>query len=128
MAYLKPAFLIKKVLNPIAMRFGFAGAKTLEVAGRSSGGPRRVPLVPFEYEAATYLVSPRGETDWVRNLRAASGEAEFAGESVRATEVSVEERPPILAAFQQKTGRTVQSYFKKLPDPADHPTFRMEAR
>jgi hypothetical protein len=45
---------------------------------------------------------------------------------VRATEVPVEERSLILAAYQAKAGKTVQTYFRRLPDPADHPVFRLE--
>ncbi len=88
-----------------------------------------IPVIPVEHDGARYLLSTRGESDWVRNLRAA-GTAELrsrAGtEAVRATEVPVEERPPIIAAYRAAAGKTVDAYFKKLPDPADHPVFRIE--
>jgi len=90
-----------------------------------------VPVIPVEYAGARYLVSPRGETDWVRNLRAA-GQGELGGrggsEEFRATEVPVEDRPAIIAAYRAVAGRAVTSLFKALPDPADHPVFRIEAR
>lgn len=78
---------------------------------------------------ARYLVSPRGETEWVRNLRAAGGKAELRAkgkaEPFLAVEVLLEERPPIIAAYQAVAGRVVKSYFEKLPDPKDHPVFRI---
>jgi hypothetical protein len=77
-------------------------------------------------------VSPRGETDWVRNVRAAGGYAELRGPDgaarVRATEIPVAERPPVIAVYQERTGRGSVSHFKALPDPADHPVFRIERR
>ena len=76
---------------------------------------------------ARYLVSPRGETEWVRNLRAA-GEADLGGEQLRATEVPVAERAAILSAYQDVAGRAVASHFEALPDASDHPVFRIEPR
>jgi deazaflavin-dependent oxidoreductase (nitroreductase family) len=131
MAYLKPPAFTRHVFNPLAMRFGIGGTKTLAVRRRRSGEMQRVPVIPLEYDGGRYVVSTRGESDWVRNLRAA-GEAELgAGDSterVQATEVPAAERPPILAAYRKAAGKTVESYFKKLPDPADHPVFRIESR
>jgi hypothetical protein len=77
-----------------------------------------------------YVVSTRGESDWVRNVRAAR-QVELQGkrgaQALRATEIPVEERPPVIAAYRAKAGRTVEAYWKKLPDPVDHPVFRLEA-
>lgn len=131
MAYRKPPFFVRRVFNPIAMRFGIGGTKTLVVRGRRSGKEQRVPVITIEKDGVRYLVSPRGETDWVRNLRAA-GEAELRGggsaERIRATELPVAERPPMLAVYQDVAGKAVESHFKALPDPADHPVFRIERR
>ena len=72
-------------------------------------------------------MSTRGESDWVKNLRAAGGgelRRKGQAEKVRAVELPVEERPPVIAAYRAKAGREVDTYFKKLPDPADHPVFR----
>lgn len=43
---------------------------TLTVAGRRSGRPRRVPVIPIEVEGRRHLVAPYGESEWVRNVRA----------------------------------------------------------
>jgi len=126
MAYRKPMLFTRKVFNPLAMRFGISGVKALAVRRRRSGTIQRVPLIAVERDGTRYLVSPRGETDWVRNLRAA-GEAEFDAQRVRATEVPVAERPPIIALYRKVAGKAVASHFKALPDPADHPIFRLDA-
>ncbi len=46
---------------------------TLEVKGRRSGVVRSNPVTWVEHEGERYLVSPRGESEWVRNVRAAGG-------------------------------------------------------
>jgi hypothetical protein len=47
------------------------GSRILEVRGRKSGEPRRTPVNMLTFDGQTYLVAPRGHTQWVRNLRAA---------------------------------------------------------
>jgi hypothetical protein len=125
MAYLKPPLVTRRVLNPLARRFGLGGSTTLAVARRRSGEVQKLPVIPVELDGARYIVSTRGESDWVRNLRAA-GKAELGGETVRATEVPVEQRAPIIAAYREKAGKMVGSYWAALPDPKDHPVFRLE--
>jgi hypothetical protein len=124
MAYRKPNAFTRRVFNPIAMKLGISGTETLSVPGRRTGKTQRVPVIPIELGGARYLVSPRGETDWVRNLRAA-GEAELNGERFEAVEVPVGERGPILDRYQEVAGRAVASHFKALPGASDHPTFRI---
>src|SRR5215510_5133468 len=46
----------------------------LTVSGRKSGLPRTTPVTVCENAGRRGLISPFGETDWVRNLRA-SGRA-----------------------------------------------------
>jgi hypothetical protein len=127
MAYLKPDPFVKHVFNPLAKVTGMSGSKVLTLHGRRSGRTQSIPVIPVEYEGARYVVSTRGESEWVRNLRAA-GKAELGGDSVRATELPVAERPPIIEAYRAKAGRMVTAYWKKLPDPSDHPIFRLEPR
>jgi deazaflavin-dependent oxidoreductase (nitroreductase family) len=129
MTYLEPPFITRRVFNPLAMRFGIGGAVTLVVAGRRTGKPLEVPVIVAEVDGGRYLVSTRGESDWVRNLRAAgSGELRRKGSSERftASELPVGERPPVITAYVARAGRTVEGYFRTLPDPADHPVFRVE--
>jgi glyoxylase-like metal-dependent hydrolase (beta-lactamase superfamily II) len=77
-------------------------AVTLEVRGRRSGRPRRIPILVTWYEGADYLVALAGESQWVRNVRAAGGEAVLrrrGARRVRLVEVPVEVRAPVLAAY-----------------------------
>lgn len=128
MAYLEPPFFVRAVFNPLAMRFGIGGTETLVVPRRRSGMEQRIPVVAVDAHGVTHVVSTRGESDWVKNLRA-SGACELRGRAGRrrfaAAEVPVEERAPILAAYRIRAGRTVDAYFEKLPDPADHPVFAL---
>jgi len=129
MAYLKPGAITRKVFNPLAMKLGFWNVETLVVPRRKSGEPQSVPVIPVECGGARYVVSTRGESDWVKNLRAAgAGELRRKGEArkVRVVELPVEERPPVIAAYRAKVGREVAQYFEKLPEPGDHPVFRLE--
>jgi len=133
MAYRKPPLFARRVFNPIAMRFAISNSKTLTVRGRLSGQEHRVPVIPVELQGSRYLVSPRGEADWVRNLRAAGGRGELRTgrgdvEQFQATEVPAADRGPVLAAYQEAAGRAVASHFKALPDPADHPVFHIASR
>src|SRR3990170_1188404 len=79
---------------------------TLEVKGRRSGQPRSTVVNAVEYGGTRYLVSPRGEAEWVRNVRAAGGEAMIrhrGRRSVRLEEVPAEQRAPIFKAYLGKT-------------------------
>jgi len=125
MAYLKPAMFAKRVYNPLALRFGLNGTKGLVVRGRVSRQPQRIPVIPVEHEGERYLVSTRGESEWVRNIRDAAG-GEIDGQQFRAVEIPAGEREPIIAAYREVAGRSVAGYWKKLPDPADHPVFRVD--
>ena len=130
MAYLKPPIFVQRVFNPLAQRFGIGGAERLVVPGHRTGHPTTTPLIPVEHGGARYLVSTRGESEWVRNLRAAGGGELGRGGAAKhflATEIPANERPQIIAAYRQKAGKTTETYFKKLPDAADHPIFRMES-
>lgn len=130
MAYLKPPPFVQHVFNPLAMRFSLGGATTLVVPRRRSGQPQTVPVIPVDYNGARYLVSTRGDAQWVRNLRAAGGFAELrrgtAVQRFRAMPVPADERWLIIVAYRAIAGRTVERYFEALPDPADHPVFRLD--
>ena len=130
MAYLKPPTVTSKIFNPLAMRFGLGGSVTLAVKRRSSGTTQLVPVVPVEHAGTRYVVSARGEAQWVKNTRS-SGSLELRekGHTRRysAVEVPVEERGPIIDAYRVKAGRAVDTYWKRLPDAADHPIFRLDA-
>ena len=127
MPYKKPGFWIRKIFNPMAMRFGIA--PTLAVKGRSSGQTRRVPITPVEVGGNRYLCSPRGGTHWARNLAAAGeGELRHKGqtERFRAVDVPVDERPAIIDEYRKLVPKSIGAMFDSIPDVADHPTFRID--
>ena len=75
--YQRPGWFTKHVFNRIVAgltRLGIsvAGSRILEVRGRKSGEWRRTPVNLLEFEGRRYLVAPRGNTQWARNLRASS--------------------------------------------------------
>jgi len=128
MTYLKPPAFTRHLANPLAMRMSARGVATLTVAGRRTGEPRKVPVIPVEVGASRYLVAPYGESEWVRNLRAAGkGELSRKGqtEAFQAVEVPAGDRAAIIARYRQVAGRTVSPYFTKLPKADDHPVFRI---
>lgn len=47
------------------------GSTALRVRGRTSGVPRQVVINLLTVDGRDYLVSPRGNTQWARNVRAA---------------------------------------------------------
>jgi deazaflavin-dependent oxidoreductase (nitroreductase family) len=68
--------LVRYVLNPQVtfttwLGVGPGTSRVLAVKGRKSGKWRTVPLNMLTHDGHRYLVSPRGETQWVRNLRSA---------------------------------------------------------
>jgi deazaflavin-dependent oxidoreductase (nitroreductase family) len=98
--YLKPGWLTSRVLNPLFMRLGTI--PTLAVRGRTSGEWRTVPVNVLELDGQRYLVAPRGDTQWVRNLRATGrGELRLRGrvEPFRATEIPDNEKPRVIEAY-----------------------------
>ena len=78
------------------------GSRVLYVRGRSSGQWRSTPVNLLTHAGHRYLVAPRGQTQWVRNLRAAGGGKLRVGRRVEeftATELPDERKPEILRAY-----------------------------
>jgi hypothetical protein len=126
-AYIKPSRFAIQFVNPFAIRFGFAAS--LVVRGCHSGELREVAVAPIELGGFRYLVSIHGEADWVRNLRVSgTGELRRHGllERFRATEVTGTVRVHVIKAYRAKLGTAVEQYFLALPDPCDHPVFRID--
>jgi deazaflavin-dependent oxidoreductase (nitroreductase family) len=143
--YQKPGWFTQNVFNPLVaqltrMGVSVAGSRVLEVRGRKSGEPRRVPVNLLEHEGRRYLVAPRGQTQWVRNLRAAGEGRLLVGrraEPFTCTEVPDDERPPILRAYLKRWKWEVGQFFGGVgPDAPDaelrriapeHPIFLISA-
>jgi hypothetical protein len=130
--YLKPPWMQRHVGNRLAPLFRPSLISKLSVERRRSGGVQTVPLAVLDYEGDRYLVSYRGESDWARNLRATRrGRLKQQGrsEEISVEEVPIGERPALLQEYSARFGKlpTVGKVLSELPDPADHPTFRITA-
>ncbi|KUL38883.1 nitroreductase [Streptomyces sp. NRRL F-4489] len=116
--YLKPrgfAARLNGAIGWLARRgISLAGSADLAVRGRKSGEWRRVPVNPMPYEGAHYLVSTRGESEWVRNMRAAGGGELRVGRRTRpftAVELPPAETPHLLRAYLDRWEWEVKAYF-----------------
>src|SRR5690349_15122013 len=90
------------------------GSRVLEVRGRKTGEPRRVPVNLLRVDGARYLVAPRGETQWVRNFRAAGEGQLLLGrrrERFTATELADEAKEPVLRAYLRRWKWEVGQFF-----------------
>ena len=83
------------------------GSRVLVVRGRKSGEPRSTPVNLLELDGERYLVAPRGNTQWVRNARAA-GVAELRlgqrAEAVELVELPADQRVPVLRVYLDQVG------------------------
>src|SRR5256884_4847628 len=115
----RPGWFTKNVFNRIVAaltRLGISllGSRVLEVRGRTSGLPRRTPVNLLELDGERYLVAPRGDTQWARNLRvSAEGRLLVGWRSERfvATELPDEEKPPLLRAYLKRWAFEVAVFF-----------------
>lgn len=90
------------------------GSRVLFVRGRSSGEWRSTPVNPLPLDGTRYLVAPRGNTQWVRNMRAAGGGELHLGRKVEpftVTEVSDDDKPAILRAYLKRWKFEVGVFF-----------------
>ncbi|HZC99891.1 MAG TPA: nitroreductase/quinone reductase family protein [Actinomycetes bacterium] len=124
--YIEPGRFAKFV-NRMVARLGLT--TTLAVRGRRSGQWRTVAVLVLERDGTRYLIAPRGETQWARNLRATKeGELRRRGrvERFRAAEVPDADKPALIEAYVNRFGTVVRNEFKALPNATDHPVFRLE--
>jgi deazaflavin-dependent oxidoreductase (nitroreductase family) len=90
------------------------GSRVLAVKGRKSGEWRTTPVNPLRIDGVRYLVAPRGNTQWVRNLRVTGGGELRIGrraEPFTATEVSDDDKPAILRPYLKKWKFEVGVFF-----------------
>jgi deazaflavin-dependent oxidoreductase (nitroreductase family) len=143
--YKEPDWFTRNVFNRLIAgltRAGVSvwGSRVLEVQGRRSGLPRRVPVNLLSFEGASYLVAPRGETEWVRNARAADGRVILIRgrrrQAFAAVELADEAKPKLLRAYLARWKFEVGMFFEGVgPKSSDdelaaiagrHPVFRLE--
>jgi deazaflavin-dependent oxidoreductase (nitroreductase family) len=141
-AYKKPDWFTHHVFNPAVKALTAAGvsvlgSRILRVQGRKSGQWRETPVNLLSLDGAHYLVAPRGETQWVRNLRASGTGQLRVGrrtETFTAQEVGEDEKAAVLRAYLKRWRWEVGAFFSGVgPDSSDdelrnegrkHPVFR----
>jgi deazaflavin-dependent oxidoreductase (nitroreductase family) len=118
--YRKPGLFTQRVFNPLVAfltRRGISiwGSRVLEVRGRKTGELRRTPVNLLTLDEHQYLVSPRGEGQWVRNVRAAGGRlATVVGrrrEEWVAHELADADKVPVLRAYLRRWKSEVGVFF-----------------
>jgi deazaflavin-dependent oxidoreductase (nitroreductase family) len=116
------------------------GSRVLGVRGRRSGEMRTTPVNLLTVDGERYLVSPRGVTQWVRNIRVAE-EAELRigrrVEQIHVQELADDEKPAILRPYLKRWKFEVGVFFDGVDDSASdgelrqigpkHPVFRVLA-
>jgi deazaflavin-dependent oxidoreductase (nitroreductase family) len=142
--YRRPGWFTRNVANKIMLGLTQAGisvrgSRVLEVKGRKSGQPRRTPVNLLSLDGREYLVAPRGEAEWVRNVRADDGQLALLLGRRRdqrlATEVPDADKVPVLRAYLKHWKAEVGVFFDGVgPDSTDeqiaaiasrHPVFSL---
>lgn len=141
--YVQPDRFTRHIFNPIVARFtrwgvSLWGSRVLSVPGRVSGEIRSTPVNVLAVGDHRYLVAPRGETQWVLNVRAAGGCTLRVGrrvETVRLSEVDDSAKPEILRSYLRRWKWEVGQFFDGIgPDSTDaellaiapnHPVFEI---
>lgn len=144
--YKKPGWFTRNVFNKTVAgltRAGLSvmGSRVLEVKGRKSGLARRVPVNLLTLDGRQYLVSARGEGEWVRNVRASGGQLDLLvgrrRETRHAVELADTDKAPVLRAYLKRWKVEVGQFFEGVgPDSTDdqitaiaskHPVFVLDA-
>jgi deazaflavin-dependent oxidoreductase (nitroreductase family) len=142
--YVKPDWFTNNVFNravALFTRLGVSvwGSRILRVRGRKSGEWRSHPVNLLTFNGTRYLVAPRGNTQWVRNIRV-SGEGELVlggrVERFRAVEIPDDQKVPILPHYLRRwefeVGMSFQGGGADSPESEvrriapDHPVFGVE--
>jgi deazaflavin-dependent oxidoreductase (nitroreductase family) len=100
-----------------------AGTVAIRVRGRKSGKPRAVVVNLLTVNGRDYLVSPRGNTQWVRNARAA-GVIELGprwhSSEVRIAELADDAKPELLRRYLDRWFWEVKGHIGGLtPESSD---------
>jgi hypothetical protein len=105
----------------VRLGIGLSHNYVLEVRGRKSGRTYATPVDVLELDGRRFLVSPRGQTQWVRNAGVVGEIALIKGSrrmNFKVRAVPETDRPPLLKAYLDRFKLTVQRYF---PIPAGAP-------
>jgi deazaflavin-dependent oxidoreductase (nitroreductase family) len=97
------------------------GSRVLYVRGRKSGELRSTPVNLLTIDGTKYLVAPRGQAQWVRNLRVAGTGQLRVGrrtEVFTPTELADEVKPAILRAYLKRWKFEVGVFFDGIDNKA----------
>src|SRR5437764_7779382 len=108
--YQRPGWCTKPGFNRVVAvmtRLGISvwGSRVLRVRGRTSGEWRTTPVNLLAVDGQRYLVAPRGETQWVKNIRkAGAGELQLGRktEAITVIELSDDQKPDLLRAYLKR--------------------------
>ena len=105
------------------MGISIAGTRALRVRGRKSGKQRGVVVNLLTVDGVDYVVSPRGDTQWARNVRAA-GVVEMGprwrSKRTRVSELDDAAKPALLQRYLARWYWQVKGYVAGLtPDSSD---------
>ena len=122
--YIRPGWFTTHVFNRAVAaltRLGIsvAGSRVLEVRGRSSGEWRRTPVNLLSLEGQRFLVAPRGNTQWVKNLRARGEGRLLVGRRIEpfaATELSDLTHEFSRSWIEARDGQPLDIYIDMIPD------------
>jgi deazaflavin-dependent oxidoreductase (nitroreductase family) len=126
--YRRPGWFTRNVFNRLVAFLtkrgvSVLGSRVLAVKGRTSGEWRTTPVNLLTHDGRRYLVAPRGEAQWVRNLRAAgTGELRVGrhADVFRGRELADDEKVPVLRAYLTRWKAEVGIFFEGTgPDSSD---------
>ncbi|MGY4709277.1 nitroreductase/quinone reductase family protein [Mycolicibacterium sp. CBM1] len=107
-----------------------AGTRALRVRGRKTGAVRTVVVNVLPVDGVDYLVSPRGNTQWARNARAA-GVVELGPRwrrtTARLTEVADDAKPALLKCYLDRWYWEVKGHIGGLTPQSDADELRTAA-
>ena len=144
--YRRPGWFTQHVFNAFVgwlTRRGISvwGSRVLEVPGRRTGEPRQVPVNLLTVDGIDHLVSPRGNGQWVRNVRANDGRLDLLLGSRRTHHVAHEladaDKVDVLRPYLRRWRFEVGQFFdgvgagssddELLAIAPKHPVFRLDA-
>ena len=136
--YKRPDWFTRNVFNRVLsgltrMGISVLGSRVLEHRGRSTGQLHHTPVNLLSVDGTQYLVAPRGETQWVRNVRHAGGHLVLIlgrrRQQCTATEIPVDDRVPILRAYLRRWKFETGMFFDGVtPDSTDEEWAAVAAR
>ena len=125
------ARIFNEVIRRLAERgISIQGSTAVRVRGRTTGQLRAVVVNLLDIDGRRYLVSPRGNTQWARNARAA-GEVEMGPtgrpRTHRIVEVSDDAKPELLKPYLDRWYWQVKGHIGGLTPQSSREVMRTAA-